>query len=59
MCPKHCLKIKWDKPIEFVAGRTSSSGTGPGIADGLRNTNIIWAEHIRMQFEVINGKQIP
>jgi hypothetical protein len=33
----HVEKIKQhrNKPIEVVAGTTNSSGTGPGIADGL------------------------
>lgn len=38
-CNGALLQSNRNKPIDSVAGRTSSSGTGPGIADGLQLTS--------------------
>lgn len=35
----YCMNyVLWDEPIDSVTGITNSSGTGPGIAEGLQQS---------------------
>lgn len=36
MLKEYAIWIKWNRPIDSVAGITNSSGAGPGITDGLQ-----------------------